>query len=147
MSRNRSKKKLILDDLPWNTSALQCSEELIARVTAVGFQWSDLGGPLDKVEEELREFRAELEKPPGQRDESKIADELGDFLFTICNMAHLLKVDTDDALKGVLRRFRARFDFVETELARQGKKPEESDLQEMSDLWDEAKRRQRSGEL
>lgn len=132
--------KKLLDNLPWQASALECSAELIARVTQNGFQWPDLQGPLAKVEEELEEFKAELHRKP--QNTKKIFHELGDLLFTVCNMAHLLQIDSDAALKATLQRFKARFDYVEAELNKKGKRPLDSDLAEMNNLWIEAKKKQ-----
>lgn len=127
----------VLDGLPKGLPALQRSARTIEKVTKVGFQWKDLEGPLAKVDEELAELRREIsaEKPVRERIEA----ELGDLLFTLCNVGYLVKASPEDALRGTLSRFESRFRHVEKRLREQGKSPEQSTLEEMDRFWDEAK--------
>lgn len=132
----------VLAGLPAQLPALQKASRLIEKVSRVGFQWSHLQGFLGKVEEELLELKAELQKQP-QGDLQAIESELGDVLFSLCNLASFLKLDPEQALRGTLRRFQSRFSFVETRLALQGKQPAESTLAEMDALWEWAKQKER----
>ncbi len=134
----------VLDGLPKSLPALQRTTRLIDKVTRVGFQWPDLNGPLEKLREELTEFETEvreLKKADGPEPRQKAQAELGDLLFSVCNVAFLLKLDPEEALRGTLSRFESRFRHVESRLREQGKKPEESTLEEMDRYWDEAKKR------
>lgn len=130
----------ILDGVPKNLPALQKAARVIEKATRVGFQWKDLQGPLEKVEEELIELKAEISQD--HRDLGKIEAELGDVLFSICNLAHMLKVSPEDALRSTLARFESRFKYVEQKLRETGRRPEDSNLEEMDVFWNEAKRRE-----
>jgi tetrapyrrole methylase family protein/MazG family protein len=141
----------ILSGLPKGLPALQRAGKVIEKVTKVGFQWKDLEGPLAKVEEEFAELKHEIqavEKAKGTPQEAiareKMASELGDLLFTVCNVAFLMKITPEDALRGTLSRFESRFKHVERRLKELGKKPEDSTLDEMDRYWDEAKKLEQS---
>ncbi len=103
---------------------------------AVGFDWPDAKSVLAKVREELGELEAEIEK--GSLD--RVEHELGDLLFAVANLGRWVKVHPEEALRATLRRFEARFHYVEEKLRQRGKSPRESDLAEMDALWSEAKR-------
>lgn len=145
-SEKTAKKKSALDGVPKSLPALQRCEKVIDKVSKVGFQWPNAQGPLAKVEEETRELRAEVEayeKAPTPERRVKIEEELGDLLFTVCNVAYLMKVRPEDALRTMLGRFERRFRYVEEKLDAQGKAPGTSSLAEMDVLWDEAKKNER----
>lgn len=138
----------VLDGLPKGLPALQRTSRVIDKVTRVGFQWPDLNGPLEKLREELAEFEHEVRELGARNSAEDTAElrakaqaELGDLLFSLCNVGFLLKLDAEDALRGTLARFESRFRHVEKRLREQGKKPEESTLEEMDRYWDEAKKR------
>jgi tetrapyrrole methylase family protein/MazG family protein len=138
--RKGKKKDSVLDGVPRSLPALLRSARVIEKVSRVGFQWSDLKGPLDKVREELGEFMEEVEKTEaGQGSKEKLADEFGDLLFTVCNVGHLMDIEPENALRGTLDKFERRFRHVEKRLADHGKTPQESNLEEMDGFWDEAK--------
>ena len=126
----------VLDGLPNSLPALQKAFRAIEKVSRVGFQWRDLRGPLAKVQEEYEELKSEIES--GESKE-KMELELGDLLFTICNLAFFLKIQPENALRKSLDKFCFRFRHIETALKDQGKTPEESCLEEMDALWDQAK--------
>lgn len=146
-------KESVLDGVPPALPALQRSLKVIEKVSRVGFQWPDLKGPLEKVSEELAELKAELDKiggaitresardlPPEAR--RKLEGELGDLLFTISNVAHFLHVNPEDALRTMLGRFEGRFRFVERGAKAQGKTLDSMTLEEMDQLWAEAKKKE-----
>ena len=142
----------VLDGVPKGLPALQRAARVIEKVTKVGFQWSDMHGPLAKVEEELGEFKAEvlaLEKTEkGSADfeklQTQVKNELGDLLFTLANVGYLMKINPEDALREQLHRFEGRFKHIEARLREQGKSPEQSDLKEMDRYWSEAKMLEKS---
>ena len=149
--KQKAKEKLksgggVLDGLPKGLPALQRAARVLEKVTKVGFQWDDMRGPLSKVEEEVREFQDEVrdwEKAEGAEKEkirAKAQAEFGDVLFTLANVAYLMKISPEDALRGTLARFESRFRHVESRLREQGKTPDQSTLPEMDVFWDEAKR-------
>lgn len=139
-----------LDGVPKGLPALQRAGRVIEKVTKVGFQWEDMQGPLAKVDEELAELKTEiqaLEKDPqNEALRKKMEGELGDLLFTICNVGYLMKASPEDALRGTLARFESRFRYVEKQLKVQGKLPSESTLEEMDQYWNEAKAKEKKGE-
>jgi dephospho-CoA kinase len=133
----------ILDGVPRGLPALQRAARVLEKVTKVGFQWEDMQGPLAKVEEELSELKNEvlaLEKNENDVLRKKVESELGDLFFTLCNVAYLMKLNPETALRGTMSRFERRFRYVERSLKAQGKTPEQSDLAEMDRFWDEAKK-------
>jgi MazG family protein len=125
----------ILDGVPKGLPTLQRASRVIEKVTKVGFQWKDLEGPIEKLEEELAELKAELRSG----DKRKIEEELGDLLFSLCNVSYLMKLNPEDALRSTLRKFERRFKHVELRLKEKGKTPEQSTLEEMDGFWNEAK--------
>jgi MazG family protein len=131
----------VFDSIPKGTAPLPRTMKVISKVSRVGFQWPDLEGPLEKLEEEVRELRMAL-KARQENPESgteAIESELGDLLFCACNIAHFMKLDPEAALRGTLRRFESRFRHVEKRLLESGRKPGEAPLEEMDRHWDEAK--------
>ncbi|MBI3534421.1 MAG: nucleoside triphosphate pyrophosphohydrolase [Deltaproteobacteria bacterium] len=138
-AKEKDAKNSILDGLPRALPALQKASRVIEKVTKVGFQWKDLLGPLEKVEEELEELKEEilLSKKHGQKN--KLAGELGDLFFSLCNLSFLLKINPEDALRATLLKFENRFRFIEKKLKTLKKTPEESTLEEMDHFWREAK--------
>lgn len=110
---------------------------IIAEATRVGFQWKDWVGPLRKVKEELRELEYEIRDTPQKR--KLMSNELGDLLFSVCNLASRLGIDPETALQSTLGRFQSRFRAVEKGLKARGKTPQTSDLREMAALWKKAK--------
>jgi tetrapyrrole methylase family protein/MazG family protein len=131
----------VFDSIPRSLPPLLRTEKVISKVTKVGFQWPDLNGPLEKLEEEVRELRREIEdqSPMDEARRAKIESELGDVLFCVCNLAHLSKIDPESALRQTLRKFESRFRHVETRLHEKGTSPEKVSLAEMDRYWDEAK--------
>ncbi len=126
----------ILDGLPPALPALMRALEVSKRVVKVGFEWPSVGEVLDKVEEELRELRAEITADQTDR----AADELGDLLFTLVNVARHLKVDPEDALRRMTLRFARRFGFIERHAAETGRTVPDLPLAEMESVWQAAKR-------
>lgn len=121
--------------LPALTRALK----LQRRAARVGFDWPDTDGTLDKIAEETRE----LSEAHARADAGHIAEEFGDLLFVMVNLARQLDIDPEAALRGANAKFTRRFGAVEAALAAQGRGPQDSDLAEMDALWDAAKRAER----
>lgn len=119
-------------------SAFRETARVIEAARRVGFQWFDWRGPLKKVKEELRELDREIRNFP--KSKMRVSEELGDLLFSVCNLATLLDLDAEACLRATLRRFRSRFRFVEGELKKKGKSPKESNHKEMLSLWRKAKK-------
>ncbi len=127
----------VLDDVALNLPALMRAEKLQKRAARVGFDWPEIGQVVEKIAEEAREL-AEAQEAG---DPAHLAEEMGDLLFVMANLARHLKVDAETALRAANAKFTRRFAFIEAELAKRGKRPEDSDLAEMDALWDLAKAR------
>ncbi len=119
--------------------ALMQAKRLGEAASRLGFDWPDIAGALDKVEEEWREFRQALEGPPDPARE----EELGDLLFALVNVARFLKLDPEHALRRTVYKFIKRFHVVERTLAKAGKTPETATLEEMDAIWEAAKEKGR----
>jgi tetrapyrrole methylase family protein/MazG family protein/ATP diphosphatase len=125
----------LLDDIPAALPGLTRAVKLSKRAASVGFVWPDTGAVLDKLEEELSEFRAEV----ASGDRAALREELGDVLFVMANLARDLDIDPEDALREANAKFLRRFRHIEARLAENGRTPHDSDLAEMDALWNEAR--------
>ena len=126
----------LLDGVPRVLPALMEAQQLTSKAASVGFDWENPDQVLVKLEEELNEL-SEARKQ-GPREE--IEKEVGDLLFVLVNLARLLKVDAEQALRGTNAKFRGRFGYLERKLAGQGKPLDRATLSEMDHLWEEAKK-------
>lgn len=130
----------VLADVPLALPALTRANKLGKRAAQVGFEWPDVAGALDKLDEELGELRQGLGE---QASEAHIAGELGDVLFCVVNVCRYLQVDPETALRGANAKFERRFGYVERRLREQGRSAREATLEEMDKLWDEGKAREK----
>ena len=133
-----------LKDIPLNLPSLNRAEKMQKRAAQVGFDWPDIPPVLDKLEEEIAELKAELKQYEGRdlREEEphqRLLDEMGDILFCCVNLARFMKVNPDEALRSTNQKFVSRFSFVEAELRKLGKLPQDASLEEMDRLWEQAK--------
>lgn len=135
----------ILSNVSQGMPPLPRTIKIIQKVTKVGFQWPDLNGPIEKLQEEVQELKSELAQSASAPEDylQKVEGEIGDVLFSVCNIAYFLKIDPEAALRTTLRKFESRFRFVETRLQEMNKTPEQSNLEEMDTLWNEAKKIER----
>lgn len=124
-----------LDGIPRALPALMEGLKISQKAAKTGFEWPDFDQVLAKFHEET----AELADARANGTQEQIEGELGDLLFTVVNMARWLKVDPEQALRKTNAKFRARFSHVERTLAAQGKSLEDSTLEEMEALWQQAK--------
>ncbi|TVQ83042.1 MAG: nucleoside triphosphate pyrophosphohydrolase [Micavibrio sp.] len=122
----------VLDGVALSLPALMRAEKLQKRAARVGFEWEDISGVYDKLEEEIAELRS-AETP------EDLEDEIGDMLFVTANLARWHKIDPEAALRRTNAKFEKRFRYIEEQLQKRGKTPADSNLQEMDALWDEAK--------
>ena len=131
-----------LDGVPGTLPGLLKAQRTQEKAARVGFDWKDASGPLEKIEEELGELKAEVAARPSDRpaDSDRVKEELGDLLFAVANLARHLKVDSESALEGTTARFSRRFRAVEAAAKSGGKSLKDMTLQEMDGLWEEAKR-------
>jgi tetrapyrrole methylase family protein/MazG family protein len=132
-----------LDGIPKDFPALMKAEKIQGKAARVGFDWGNLEGPLAKVKEEFGEFEAVLD-PAALPEEgspawSRLEDELGDILFAMVNVARVLKIHPELALRRTIAKFDKRFRYIEAAAAVAGKNLPEMTLAEMDEYWEEAK--------
>lgn len=123
----------ILEDVPVHFPALLEGQKLTKKAAKIGFDWTDTNQIFDKIEEELGELKEAI------GNEENIEEELGDLLFVVMNLARKLDIDAETALKKTNRKFRSRFGFIEKRISESGRTLEDSSLEEMDALWNQAK--------
>jgi MazG family protein len=138
LTERTPEQRSILEGIPNKLPAIHEAHQISSRVARVGFDWPDIDAVFDKLQEEVLEVK-EVIAHAGDDKRDRLEDEIGDLLFVIVNIARHVKIDSESALKRSNRKFKSRFRFVERELARQGKKLEETSLSEMEALWQRAK--------
>ncbi len=126
----------ILDGIPRSLPALVEADKIGHKVAKVGFEWQDVRGVIQKLKEEA----AELAEARARQNAEHIEHEIGDLLFNLVNLARYLKVDPEQALRKTNARFRRRFAYIERAVTSAGSTLEESSLERMEELWQEAKR-------
>jgi MazG family protein len=132
----------LLDGVPRAMPALVEAQQITSRAAGAGFDWENAAQVLEKLDEEL----GELEAARRTGSHGAIEDELGDLLFVVVNLARFVKVDPEQALRRTNAKFRARFGYIERALAERGKTLQDSNIVEMEELWQQAKRQSKSGD-
>ncbi len=132
----------MLDGIPLALPALTRAVKLQKKAAKVGFDWGAVEPVLAKIEEEIAEIRHEIAT---QAPSERLADELGDVLFAVANLARHLKLDPEAALRGTNAKFERRFRRIEAWLAEDGRTPADSTLAEMDALWERAKAEEKKG--
>jgi MazG family protein len=131
----------VLDGVPIALPALLRATKLGKRASQVGFDWPDVGGALDKLDEEIQELHTAI----AGNDAQRIEDEVGDVLFCVTNVCRHVGVNPEEALRRANAKFERRFGFVEQQLKAQGRKLDEATLDEMEALWQAGKKAFSSG--
>lgn len=137
--RGKSKPVSALDGVAAGLPALTRAVKLQNRAARVGFDWPETGMVLDKIVEETREL-VEARESMGK---DEIAEEFGDLLFVMANLARHLDLEPETVLRSANSKFTRRFNGVEKLLKEKGKSPGDSSLEEMDALWDEVKRQEK----
>lgn len=125
-----------LKRIPKHLPALTKADKIQYKAALVGFDWDNIDGVFEKIEEEYKELLDEYK----QGNIKYIKEELGDLLFSIVNLARFLHIDSEEALNGTSYKFINRFEFMEQRASELHKKIEELTLDEMEELWKEAKK-------
>lgn len=141
-SLNASSPPGLLEGVPLPLPALTRAVKLQKKAATVGFDWGDAHQVLDKIREETAEVAAELQSP-GAEATPALAEEIGDLLFVVANLARHAKVDPEQALRGANAKFERRFRHIECELARRSVTLVDASLEEMEALWIDAKKNER----
>ena len=129
----------LLAGIPSKLPAIHEAHQISSRAARVGFDWPDVEGIFEKLQEEVAELKEVISAGGDTVRRERLEDEIGDMLFVIVNIARYLKIDSESALKRANRKFKARFQYMEGELAKQGKTLEQASLGEMEALWQKAK--------
>jgi MazG family protein len=135
----------IADGLPVDLPALHRAFRLQDRAAGVGFDWPDVDGPIQKVEEELHEVRGELARPVDDAQHDALENELGDLLFAVVNLCRKADVHPALALDRANLKFARRFGAVERTAAERGLHVGAASLAELDAIWDEVKRAEGGG--
>jgi uncharacterized protein YabN with tetrapyrrole methylase and pyrophosphatase domain len=137
--------------------ALLEAHKLSSRAAHVGFDWPEIGGLFEKLEEETTELKAELQSLPSPAESAgkgvagsgkpqvpeklrhRLEDEVGDLFFVLVNIARYLSLDPESALKKTNRKFKRRFQWMEEQLGASGRTPQQATMDELESLWQQAK--------
>ena len=136
----KAENKSVLAGVPQSLPALLKASRLTEKAARVGFDWRRAEDVFEKIEEEIGELRQAVE----EKNSSTIHDEVGDLLFTIANIARKLDVNAEEALQSANRKFRRRFESMESAVRAEGRNLDQLTLEQMDALWDEAKSQERS---
>lgn len=133
--KQTQEKRSLLGGVPRNLPALLRAHRLGERTGKCGFDWNSARDVLASVHSEMDE----LEKAMETESEERVAEELGDVLFTLANLSRHLKIRAEDALRSTNDRFVRRFEYIEKALSGQGRTVDQASLEEMDRLWEKAK--------
>lgn len=132
--------KTVLGGIPDSLPSLVKAYRIQDKVANVGFDWEKREDVWAKVKEEIAEFEEEARKvPEGQKLSIEMENEFGDLLFALINAARLYKIKPDNALEQTNLKFIKRFNYIESRAKEQGKALQDMSLEEMENLWQEAK--------
>lgn len=131
MSTYTERMKNVTKGLP----SLIKSVKIQNRAADVGFEWADVSGALEKLEEELMEVKKELD----ENNIDRLEEEIGDLIFSIVNVSRFFNINPEIAVNITINKFIERFEFIEAECIKQGKDMKKMKLEELDHLWDQAK--------
>ena len=132
----------ILDGVSTKAPALMEAHQISTKVARVGFDWTRIKDIFEKLQEEVEELHTAIEEhqtSSAETDHAHIREEIGDLLFVVTNIARRLNVEPEAALKLSNRKFRRRFGYIESKLREQNRKFDETTLDQLEELWQEAK--------
>lgn len=138
----KSGNKSVLEGVPKSLPALVKAIRIQDKARGVGFDWEKKEQVWEKVEEEMQEFKKEFQGHAGSDEpanQEKVMAEFGDLLFSLVNYARFINIDPEEALERTNKKFIKRFQYLETESAKDGKKMGEMTLAEMDQYWNKAK--------
>jgi ATP diphosphatase len=160
--QNEGSHESLLAGIPAAMPALLEAHKLSSRAAHVGFDWPNIQGLFEKLDEETKELQEQLETFPApgpspqgrgiagagrpQIDEDlreRLENEVGDLFFVLVNIARYLSLDPESALKKTNRKFKRRFQWMEDHLRASGSSPEQASMEELESLWQQAKQQER----
>lgn len=130
-------KESVLDGIPKHLPALIRAHRMQEKASNIGFDWPTSSQVWEKVEEEMHEFKDAL----NDGTEQEAREEFGDLLFSLVNMSRYHELDAEDSLRQTNRKFEQRFRFIEDKLRENDRDVGDASLQEMDEIWQEAKNR------
>ena len=133
----------ILDGVSGKAPALMEAHQISTKVARVGFDWTQIKDIFEKLQEEVDELREAISlhaDTNAESDHAQVREEIGDLLFVIANIARRLNVEPEAALKLSNRKFRRRFLYIERALQERGQSFQETTLEQLEALWQDAKR-------
>ena len=126
----REGNRSVLGGVPTSAPSLVKAYRIQEKANGVGFDWQNAGEVWEKVEEELQEFKDEID-----RHSDKAEEEFGDVLFALVNYARFVHINPDDALEKTNRKFIRRFQYIEEQTQKTGKKLTDLSLEQMEEYW------------
>jgi tetrapyrrole methylase family protein/MazG family protein len=126
-----------LEGVRKDASPLSRAYQLTRKASRAGFDWPTIEGVLEKLDEEMREFKEAM----ALQDRKKICEEIGDLFFVMANVSRFLHLHPEAALRKTLDKFVSRFRYIEGSLLKEGKTLRQSSLAEMDRLWEESKKK------
>ena len=159
-SAEEQKPQSVLAGVSAAMPALLEAHKLSSRAARVGFDWPDIAGLFDKLQEETTELKEELRRLPVRVQSAgrgiagsgkpqipeelrhRLEDELGDLFFVLVNIARYLSFDSESALKKTNRKFKRRFQWMEGQLSTSGRTPQQATIDELESLWQHAKQQE-----
>ena len=136
-------KTSLLNGVSSKAPALMEAHQLSTKAARVGFDWKSVDDIFDKLQEEIEELRGAIKEHANLKDEqthARVREEMGDLLFAATNIARHMQVEPEAALKLTNRKFRRRFDYIETSLHDRNQAFDQTSIDELEELWQEAKR-------
>jgi len=161
----KEEKRSILSGISSKMPSLLEAQKISSRAAQIGFDWPEVAGLFDKLNEETNELREHLKDfpAPGPRPQGrgvagsgrveipeslqqKVEEEVGDLFFVLVNIARYLSVDPESALRKTNRKFRRRFQWMEERLQASGRSAEDASMEELESLWQQAKQQEREAQ-
>src|SRR4029453_17837511 len=133
----------LLDGVSSKAPALMEAHQLSTKAARVGFDWKTVDDIFDKLHEEIEELRSAIKDHSALKDEAnhaRVREEMGDLLFAATNIARHMQVEPEAALKLTNRKFRKRFEFIENALHARGQAFDQTSIEQLEELWQEAKK-------
>ena len=136
VKKKKKNRDSVIDGVPKHLPSLTRARRIQEKASSVGFDWKEIEPVWSKVDEEIEELKSATE----ENDKEHIKEELGDVLFSLVNLARFLDIDPDASLRSTILKFENRFKKVEKVLSERGKSVQESDLDEMDEIWNDIKK-------
>ncbi|WP_295154766.1 nucleoside triphosphate pyrophosphohydrolase [uncultured Brachyspira sp.] len=138
-NNNINEFKSILDEIPKSLPIMEKSYKLMKKAASVGFEYKNIDDSLSKIDEELLEVKEAYK----EKDKEHLEEEIGDLIMTVLDFARMNKINPVNSLIKVNNKFKKRFNYIEETAAEMNKKLECMTLEEMDNLWNEYKKKER----